>query len=249
MATGNNLFISLSPIIQKLIITSGATASAQSSLESLSSRLCAAAKDLYLCRDFVSLSQVVNVLCTLPLEDAKSTGLYYRAMCERKAGRKEPAARLLEVVSNNPRFRARALQALALIYRHDGDIREAARLYGRAIENASADIPTLINATINLSELSSFEGDHRRSLDQLRAIRPAVEMVSRVHPYYVGLYCNEVAFELSHIGKLAEARRFAAYALASPYARAWPEWRETAYEIEQQAEAKPVLNRNARSTV
>jgi len=128
------------------------------------------------------------------------------------------------------------------LHRHAGDSLQATRLYGQAIEPASVDPYTLINATINLSELSDFEGDHQSSLDQLRTIQPIVEIISRVSPFYAGLYANEVAYELAQLGRLDEARRFAAYALASPFARAWPEWRDTAHEIEQQAEAKAALH-------
>ena len=95
---------------------------------------------------------------------------------------------------------------------------------------------------MTLSDLSAIEGDHRTSIEHLKAIRPAVELAASMAPVYAPMWCNNVALDLAGLGRFDEARRFAAFAIASPFARAYPEWRETAQEIEQQAEAKAALN-------
>jgi len=51
------------------------------------------------------------------------------------------------------------------------------------------------------------------------------------------MWCNNVAVDLAELGRIEEARRFAAFAVSSPYARAYPEWLETAQEIKQAREA------------
>ena len=241
MATSNNRFISVSPIVQRLILTSGAACSAQV----LSSRLCAAAECLSLSHDYVSLSQVADVLSTVPHVEAQAASLFYRAIIERSKGREESAARLLEGILSAKaatRYQARAIQALGAVHRFTGDKREAARLYNQAIERSSGDLSNLVNGLLARSELASAEGDHERAVADLRAVRPAVELLAQVHPVYAPIFANEVAFELAQLGKVEEARRFAAYAVASPLASRFPAWAETAQEIEQQAEAKAALN-------
>lgn len=248
MATGNNLFISVSPIVQKLILTSGVAYSAQS----LSSRLCAAAERLSLSHDYVSLSQVADLLSTIPHGEAQVASLFYRAIIERSNGREESAARLLEGILSAKaatKYQVRAIQALGAVHRFTGDRREAARLYNQAIERSSADLSTLVNGVLARSELASAEGNHERAVADLCAVRPAVELLARVHPVYAPIFANEIAFELAQLGKVDEARRFAAYAVASPLAPRFPAWAETAQEIEQQAREKAARNRIQRPAV
>ncbi|HYP25523.1 MAG TPA: hypothetical protein VE262_02295 [Blastocatellia bacterium] len=255
MAISNNLFISVSPIVQKLIITSGMKLSAQSSVESIASQLCAAAESLYLKRDYDSLSQVADVLCSLPHEGARAAGMLFKARSLFSVNRNdEQVIKLLESASESkaaPRISTRALQSLGVVCRYNGDIREAARLYNRSIERAasahSADLVTVVNATLARSEIISTEGDHGRALDELRAVKPAVELLAQVYPVYAPMLANEVAFELLQTGRIEDARNFALYALASPFAPRFPNWAETAQEIEQAKESKAAHNQIVRA--
>jgi hypothetical protein len=101
---------------------------------------------------------------------------------------------------------------------------------------AAVDPVAFVRAGLTISEIRSKEGDHSAALDGLRAIRPAVEVLGQREPYYLHLFSNEVAFELLRTGRIEEARRFAQFAISSPYVRAYPEWAETAQEIEQARE-------------
>jgi tetratricopeptide (TPR) repeat protein len=232
--------------LSSLIITSGAVRAAQ--LQELSAaRLLAQAERAYLSRDIAGMSRAADALLMLQSEGARAAGLFYRAMCERRAGREIEAARLFASVAScpaAPRFRARAMQALGLARQYQGEYTEAVRLYGEAItaSHAARDAVAFVRAGLTLSEVQSENGNHDQALDHLRAIRPAVEVLGKAEPFYLHLFANEVAFELLQAGRLNEARRFAAFALASPVALAYPEWLETAQAIERQAEAKAALN-------
>jgi len=201
------------------------------------SRMSAAAESLYLNRDYDSLSQVADVLCSLPHEGAQSAGMLYKARCLYRADRTDGRIiSLLESASETgpAKTGARAIQALGVVYSRLGNLPEAARLSREAMR--AGDLLTRLRAAFMLSEVASMEGDHQRAFDELRIFRPVVEIVSKVQPYFAGLYCNEIAYDLAQLGRIEEARRFAAFAVSSPFARAYPEWRETAREIEQARE-------------
>jgi hypothetical protein len=55
--------------------------------------------------------------------------------------------------------------------------------------------------------------------------------VGRWHPHVYYDYLNSLAAELANNGRLTEARNASRIVLASPFTRAYPEWRETYDEI------------------
>jgi len=253
MPAKNNLFMVSSPVLRQAIITRGMLRFAQ---DELAVRLAAICEQFYLNRAMEPLAEAAQLLMGLPGERARAAGRYYQALVHIRQGEHGEAVTLLESVASceaAPKFRARAIHSLGVIHRREGDRTEAARLYHQAASLAGKDCITIIRAGMTLSELSTSAGDHESSLAHLRAIRPAVELAARVAPFYLPGWCNDVAIDLAGLGRLDEARRFAAFAIASPFARAYPEWAETAQEIEQQAEAKAALNvrpaiQQARST-
>jgi len=234
-----------SPVLRQAIIKSGMLRFAQ---DELAVKLAALCEQFYLNRAIEPLTEAAGLLASLTSPHAQAAGNFYLAMVSFRQGDLINASRLLEATiktEGSGKYKARAIQSLGIIYRFDGDHNEAFRLYQQAIMRATgprADFVTIIRAGINLSELHSSEGNRSAALADLRQLRPAVQLASQVNPVYAPLWCNEVAFELLQAGRLDEARRFAAFAIASPFARAYPEWRETAQEIEQQAEAKAALN-------
>jgi hypothetical protein len=57
-----------------------------------------------------------------------------------------------------------------------------------------------------------------------------------VQPYAYYDYLNTLAVELGELGRLDQARRTSEIAIASPFARAYPEWRETFEDIEAKSQ-------------
>lgn len=208
--------------------------------DELAVRLAAICEQFYLNRAMEPLTEAAELLMGLPGERARAAGRYYQALVHIRQGDHGEAVTLLESVASceaAPKFRARAIHSLGVIHRREGDRTEAARLYHQAARLAGKDSVAIIRAGMTLAELHGSEGDHKSSLAHLRAIRPAVELAARVAPFYLPGWCNDVAIDLAGLGRLTEARRFAQFAIASPFVRAYPEWLETAQEIEQQAEA------------
>jgi hypothetical protein len=246
MQARNTLFI-VSPLIRQAIITSGALCA---SGDALANRLAALCEQFYLNRQIEPLTEAAELLASLPSPHARAAGNFYSAMVSFRQGDLARTARLLEATIRTEgagKYKARAIQSLGIIYRRNADDKHASHLYHYAMRLATRgpqpDFVTIIRAGINLADILGCAGDHRASLEHLRAIRPAIEIAARVAPVYAPLWCNEVALDLAGLGRIEEARRFTALAVSSPFARAYPEWLETAQEIEQQAREKAARNR------
>jgi hypothetical protein len=76
-----------------------------------------------------------------------------------------------------------------------------------------------------------MNGDHRGAVADLERMFPIARITSSLQPYAYYDYLNALAVELREVGRLEQARRASEIALASPYAHAYPEWRETFDEI------------------
>jgi len=97
-------------------------------------------------------------------------------------------------------------------------------------ENPHGLEPTLITRH-EICVIKSLSGDHKGALSGFRKLEPLVKLVAKHKPFYFYVYCNELAIELGESGRTAEAQALCAIALASPFAKAYPEWSETRDEI------------------
>jgi hypothetical protein len=79
--------------------------------------------------------------------------------------------------------------------------------------------------------INSEEGNHRDALALLEKLFPLALHVRSSQPYVYYDYMNGLAVELCEVGRLEEARNISQIVLASPFAPAYPEWRETTNEI------------------
>ncbi len=130
------------------------------------------------------------------------------------------------------------------MYHNTGQIDEALRFHLEALRAARdkkvSDLQTLLTARSEISRIQSDIGNHQKALEYLQDLSPLVQIVARQNPLYFYVYHNELAVELSEIGRLAEAQAAIAVALNSPYAAAYPEWSATREEIaEKQRDASP----------
>jgi hypothetical protein len=85
-----------------------------------------------------------------------------------------------------------------------------------------------LQAIRGISVLKSFAGDHAHAIKDLESILPVIKYAP-AHIYFDLL--NSYAVELGEVGRRDEARNIMRVVLASPFAHAYPEWRETAQEL------------------
>src|SRR5262249_32741460 len=78
----------------------------------------------------------------------------------------------------------------------------------------------------------SFEGDHKRSLADLERLFRVMRSFATSLPSDYCDYLNNLAYELGQVGRIDEARAAINVALRSPNADRFPDWAETARELD-----------------
>lgn len=206
----------------------------------LGDRLIALAEHAHAFRRMDVLDQASRILMTLPLSREYGTvGQYYQALCIQRLGHGdvERAESLLErVAENGPlKYRTRAIISLAASHRCRCDNQSALLLYSEAARLDSQaniyDPYSALGTQRMIAVIASEDGNHRDALALLEKRFPLANAIrwSDPHSYYD--YLNSLAVELCEAGRLEEAENVSRIVLASPFAPAYPEWRETSNEI------------------
>jgi tetratricopeptide (TPR) repeat protein len=214
-------------------------------LAEFAARVVSVADNAYAFRRLDIVSCMGHLLLWLPLSrQLESIGNYYKALSLNQGGRGDTdrARFLLEHVAQgtSSEYRARAMLALGTNSVAVGDhqtamsfYRELTRLTTR--DNAFNPVTFCITGRM-ASVVKVMNGDHRGALSDLEGMLPLARMASSVQPYAYYDYLNTLAVELGEMGRLDQARRASEIAIASPFARAYPEWRETFEDIEAKSQ-------------
>src|SRR5262249_2321461 len=196
------------------------------------------AEQAYSLRNITRLRAAALELLTLQVDGAKEIGSYYLALSLKRIGQIEEAKRLFEITADSAPapFKSRAVQSLGIISCIRGDLDESIRLQVDALKIASDkttyDLTTGLMALLDISALNSLLGAHDEALRILETLPLLVRKVSQSNPFYYYVYHNELAVELSAVGRQAEARAILSVALQSPFAPVSQEWHETLVEID-----------------
>lgn len=204
----------------------------------LGEKLLALAEQARSQRQLAIVENISQALMALPLPPVYETaGRYFRALEHLRRRELDPAKALLERLVGEPshRYTARAIQSLGVAFHARGDFESALKLYveagERAINKGRIDLLTAVYVQKNIGVLKSTNGDHAGALSDLERMLPLARRAGATYPQVYYDYLNSVAFELSSLGRLAEARRASEIAIASPLVMAYPEWQETFSEI------------------
>ncbi|HSB09713.1 MAG TPA: hypothetical protein VLM38_09535 [Blastocatellia bacterium] len=207
----------------------------------LSERLVMVAERAHAFRDMGLLERVSQVLVSWPTASQYQTiGRYYQALCIHRFGRGdvEQAAHLLEQLAlDGPlSYRIRSLRSLGANSIRRADYQSALSFY-READRLSTDRGYLdpvgtVHTQKDVAVISSLEGNHRGAVVLLENLFPIAYATRAAHPHVYYHYLNSLAVELCEVGRLEEARNVSEIVSASPFARVYPEWRETRDEIE-----------------
>ena len=204
-------------------------------------RLVVLAEHSYAFRQMGTLEKLSEVLVNSPLPRLYGPiGRYYQALCIQRfgTGDVEQAARLLESAAENAptRYRARAMQSLGTNSCYKGDYQSARLLYTEAALFASRSEICDPYATLGTQKMTavirSVEGNHRDAVALLEKLFPLAHAMRSSQPSIYYDYLNSFAVELCEVGRLEEAKNISRIVVASPFASAYPEYRETRDEIE-----------------
>jgi hypothetical protein len=204
----------------------------------LGNRLIVTAEHAYRFRRMATVEQASQILRNLPLpNEYRSVGHYYEAAClHRKGQYDEERAKLQCLIEEPPQhFRSKALTALSASYIMTGDFQSSLSLGIEAGRAASShdlyDPQSFVISKRHIAVIKSISGDHRGAAKDLEGMLSLVRAVGRSQPYLFYEHLNSLAVELAEVGRLEEAQNICRIVLASPYAFAYPEWRETSDDI------------------
>jgi len=181
------------------------------------------------------------MLMALPLpRQYEAAGRYYEALYVQRfgCGYLEEAAHLLERVADDAPlpYKMRAIQSLGANSIHRRDYHSALRLYREADKFSKRlgdrDHVGTVRTQKDVAIIASLEDNHRGALALLENLFPLAHHIRSSQPHVYYDYMNSLAVELGEVGRLEEAKNVSRIVLASPFAPAYPEWRETSDEIE-----------------
>lgn len=207
----------------------------------LAAKLASIADHAHTSRQFDLVGCVGKLLLELPFSRRwESVAHYYEALSLNRGSRGDTASAgtMFEQVADKAslQYRARAMLALGANSLAASDNRTATFFYREAMRIGARDDAfapaTLCFASWMTAVVKAMEGDHRGALADLESMFPLVRLASSVQPYAYYEYLNTLAVELTEAGRLEEARNASRIVLASPFASAYPEWRETRDEIQ-----------------
>jgi hypothetical protein len=239
----NNLFMvkSSSRLLVELFSRGIAhAADSQQEMAQLAHRLLVIAESSYARRDFQTVKEASELLLALPMRQAQSAALWYQAFLRKREGSLAEATQdLNNLVADHhamPRFRAQALHTLGVVARESHHFETARNLFYEAIRyirRVSPHDTYIFPHSIILHSLTrAEEGDSRQALKELLSIEGLIRVIR--NPLLIATYSNNVAVELFELGRVNDAVLYSRVACQSPLAFAYPEWKETALEIEQQ---------------
>ena len=218
----------------------------------MASRLVSAAEQAHAFRDWAALEWLSGLLIRLEHSPRlRGIGFYYRGLIAKRLGRgdiTESTAAIHRAIEEcPPRHKARAICSLAANAAHLGDPLSELKLYIEAIRAASSggwcDPVMVLGGNKMIAVWKARDGSHRAALSGLEKLFPLARSVGRWHPHVYYDYLNSLAVELANNGRVTEARNASRVVLASAFAPAYPEWRETYDEISLK------LPRSSRSVV
>jgi tetratricopeptide (TPR) repeat protein len=202
----------------------------------LGERLAAIARHAYLARQTEVMQEASQLMLALPLsKKAHSVAHYYQALYIWRQGNIEEARRIFSRVIDtaSPLYEARGLLSTGATYFEQGEFEAALPHYLAAARVARGrDIQASVMALKMAAVIRSIYGDHQWALADLERLFPAVQSVGRDCPAFYYEFLNSYAVELGEVGRIREAQNVCAVVIASPFAKAYPEFTQTRDELE-----------------
>jgi tetratricopeptide (TPR) repeat protein len=198
--------------------------------QEVANRLIKTAENAHAFRQYDRLHEAGKILSNFPLKQYQYIGQYYLALSMCRNGQvnileARPFIEKLASVAPIP-YRARAMQLLAATY---GTQRNPEQELSFFVESLKTRASTFLGLQ-GIALLKAKEGYHKQSLKDLENLRSFARYMP---PHIYFDYLNSLAVELGEAGRKDEARNIIKHVLASPFAIAYPEWRETAEELRE----------------
>jgi len=177
-------------------------------------------------RNTTRLEELTIVLSNIPIPEYQLIGQYYLGVSDYFKG--ESKQSLFEnIVEKSQTYKAQAFITLAALEARKGDFASELKLLTQALQYAKT--PSLaLESLRGIAIVKAKEGFHQHSLEDFERMLPLIKF-GNAHSYFQ--YLNSYAVELAEFGRIEEAQNVCRITLASPFAFAYPEWRETGQEL------------------
>jgi tetratricopeptide (TPR) repeat protein len=204
--------------------------------ESLGRRLAAIAHHAYFMRQIAVMQEASSLMLALPLSKGlHSVAQYYQALWFKKKGDFEKAYTLFEKTMDKApsAFRPQVLLSIGATYFDRGEIESAVPFFLNASHTSDEhSLQTFATAQRMIAVVRSIHGDHQQAINDLERLFPIVRAIAKPHPECYYDFLNSYAVELGEVGRISEAQNVCAVALASTFAKAYPEISQTRDELE-----------------
>jgi tetratricopeptide (TPR) repeat protein len=195
-------------------------------LPGLGNLLIREAETAQILRQTEKLEETSIILSHFPLKDLRIIGHYYQGLSAYRRG--EDARSIFERVAEQSKvYRAKALMSLAAVEAKDERYEHELNYFNQALKHTN-NPSVIIEALRCIAVVKAKEGFHKSAVKDLENLFPLMRVAD---PNYYYQYLNSLAVELGEVGRIEEALKVCQITLASPYAFAYPEWRETGQDL------------------
>ena len=201
---------------------------------------CRIVKEIKLAHAFRQTERVrelASILINTPIKEHKLIARYYLVWCECRRQNFQSLT-LERIIEQTQTYKAQALLTRGTFDVYQGRPESALHFYNEALIY-SCNLPEFISVSLAISQLKGIEGFNESALRDLEYLAPFLKHADA--RLYYG-FLNSYAFELGRVGRKYEARNVIRHVLASPFINAYPEWRETADELQSPNRSFAVLN-------
>jgi tetratricopeptide (TPR) repeat protein len=205
------------------------------------------ARQAYYKRDYRRVAIAGTELINLSSR-SESAGLYFQALALSQQGKSksEEAQSLFRqlIDETSQPVQAASLLALGITAYRSNHFQEAQKLINEASILANYDNCAPFTAVLSKTAMAavySGMGNYQTSLQVMKQTLPQIISWGHFFPSYLSIELNNYAYDLCQSGDLLTASRVIQPVIQSPFVSAYPEWLETAREI-QQAQALTTRN-------
>jgi hypothetical protein len=197
------------------------------SYEALGSRIVKQIKTAQAFRRVEQVRELAIILCNIPIKEYQLIGQYYLVWCDWRESVFKTEA-LESLAGRTYTYNAKILLLRAAIDVYQGNLETALYFHNEALK-ASPTVSDYIYIKLGVAQVKGFEGFHQSALKDMESLIPIIRYAEPLRFFET---LNSYATELGAVGRLYEARNISCYVLASPFAFAYPEWQQTAADLQ-----------------
>ncbi len=220
--TARNLFMfsSMPALYQQLL-------SGISNYEWLAVRILQQIKAAHAFRQVEQVRELATILGNIPIKEYQLIGQYYLIWCNYRESVFKAEA-LENLIGQTRTYKTNVLLSRAAIEVCQGKMETGLYFYNEALHTAPV-ISDYIYIKLGVAQVKGFEGFHQSALNDIENLLPIIRYTE---PKKFFETLNSYATELGEAGRRDEARNVMRVVLSSPFIHAYPEWQQTAADLQ-----------------